>query len=40
MSSDSPNIHDFIRHLLSATANASLYGLAHPQVATTFNAGF
>lgn len=33
MSSDSQNIHDFIRHLLSATANASLYGLAHPQVA-------
>lgn len=33
MSSDSTYIHDFIRHLLSATANASLYGMAHPQVA-------
>lgn len=34
MSSESNNnIHDFIRHLLSATANASLYGLSHPQVA-------
>lgn len=33
MSSDSNYIHDFIRHLLSATANASLYGMAHPQVA-------
>lgn len=32
MSSDSHHIHDFIRHLLSATANASLYGMAHPQV--------
>jgi len=32
MSSDRQNIHDFIRHLLSATANASLYGMAHPQV--------
>jgi HD-GYP domain-containing protein (c-di-GMP phosphodiesterase class II) len=26
-------IHSFICHLLSATANASLYGVAHPQVA-------
>ncbi len=25
-------INDFIRHLLSATANAALYGTAHPQV--------
>ena len=34
MSNDSHNtIHDFIRHLLSATANASLYGVTHPQVA-------
>lgn len=32
MSSDKHHIHDFIRHLLSATANASLYGMAHPQV--------
>lgn len=32
MSSDSQHIHDFIRHLLSATANASLYGMSHPQV--------
>jgi HD-GYP domain-containing protein (c-di-GMP phosphodiesterase class II) len=33
MSSDNRNnIHEFIRHLLSATANASLYGLSHPQV--------
>ena len=32
MSSDNNQIHDFIRHLLSATANASLYGMAHPQV--------
>ncbi len=33
MSSESPHIHDFIRHLLSATANAALYGMGHPQVA-------
>lgn len=26
------HILDFIRHLLSATANASLYGMTHPQV--------
>ena len=32
MSSESRLIQDFIRHLLSATANASLYGTAHPQV--------
>lgn len=25
-------IHDFIRHLLSATTNAALYGMQHPQV--------
>lgn len=28
----STSIHYFIRHLLSATANASLYGVTHPQV--------
>lgn len=33
MNSDSGLIHDFIRHLLSATANAALYGMGHPQVA-------
>lgn len=33
MNNDSLHIHDFIRHLLSATANASLYGPEHPQVA-------
>jgi HD-GYP domain-containing protein (c-di-GMP phosphodiesterase class II) len=33
MSSENNYIHDFIRHLLSATANASLYGMEHPQVA-------
>ena len=32
MSNDSSHIHDFIRHLLSATANAALYGMDHPQV--------
>ncbi len=32
MSNDSQHILDFIRHLLSATANASLYGMEHPQV--------
>lgn len=32
MNSESRHICDFIRHLLSATANASLYGMAHPQV--------
>ena len=32
MSSDRQHIYDFIRHLLSATANAALYGMAHPQV--------
>lgn len=26
------SIHEFIRHLLSATANATLYGMQHPQV--------
>lgn len=41
MSSDSRNnIHDFIRHLLSATANASLYGLSHPQVARLSSQAF
>ncbi|MDD2367080.1 MAG: HD domain-containing protein [Desulfuromonadaceae bacterium] len=30
--SDNNYIHDFIRHLLSATANAALYGTEHPQV--------
>lgn len=32
MISDSQLIQNFIRHLLSATANASLYGTGHPQV--------
>lgn len=32
MSGDIQHIQDFIRHLLSATANASLYGMGHPQV--------
>ena len=32
MSSDRQYLHDFIRHLLSATANAALYGMVHPQV--------
>jgi HD-GYP domain-containing protein (c-di-GMP phosphodiesterase class II) len=32
MSDGNQHIHDFIRHLLSATANAALYGMAHPQV--------
>ena len=32
MSNDSQYILDFIRHLLSATANASLYGMEHAQV--------
>lgn len=33
------SIHEFIRHLLSATTNASLYGMRHPQVAhLTFQA--
>jgi HD-GYP domain-containing protein (c-di-GMP phosphodiesterase class II) len=32
MNADIPNIQDFIRHLLSAIANASLYGMEHPQV--------
>lgn len=32
MSSEHQYILDFIRHLLSATANAALYGMAHPQV--------
>jgi len=29
------HIQDFIRHLLSATTNASLYGMEHPQVGRT-----
>jgi HD-GYP domain-containing protein (c-di-GMP phosphodiesterase class II) len=33
MSGDHQYILDFIRHLLSATANAALYGTGHPQVA-------
>lgn len=33
MNNDQLHIHNFIRHLLSATANASLYGMGHPQVA-------
>lgn len=33
MKSENNTIHEFIRHLLSATANAALYGMAHPQVA-------
>jgi HD-GYP domain-containing protein (c-di-GMP phosphodiesterase class II) len=32
MNRDNHHIHDFIRHLLSATANAALFGTAHPQV--------
>jgi len=32
MSNDLSFIKDFIRHLLSATANASLYNMEHPQV--------
>lgn len=32
MSSDRKHMHDFIRQLLSATANAALYGMLHPQV--------
>lgn len=32
MSGESQHIHNFIRHLLSATANAALYGMVHPQV--------
>ena len=32
MVNGSQNIQDFFRHLLSATANASLYGFTHPQV--------
>lgn len=32
MTSDRTFMGDFIRHLLSATANAALYGMAHPQV--------
>jgi HD-GYP domain-containing protein (c-di-GMP phosphodiesterase class II) len=32
MNSGNQNIQDFFRHLLSATANASLYGTSHPQV--------
>lgn len=32
MNSENDHIHDFIRHLLSATANAALYGTEHPQV--------
>lgn len=33
MSGSTDFILDFIRHLLSATANASLFGMEHPQVA-------
>lgn len=40
MNNDSNHIHDFIRHLLSATANASLYGMAHPQVARLSSQAF
>lgn len=32
MNSNNHQILDFIRHLISATANASLYGMDHPQV--------
>lgn len=32
MSKDMYHLHEFIRHLLSATANAALYGMVHPQV--------
>lgn len=33
MISDNRNVHSFIRQLLSAITNASLYGMHHPQVA-------
>lgn len=33
MNSVNQHIHDFLRNLLSATANATLYGTEHPQVA-------
>jgi HD-GYP domain-containing protein (c-di-GMP phosphodiesterase class II) len=32
MDTGTSHILDFIRHLLSATANAALYGMSHPQV--------
>ncbi len=40
MSTDIQNIQDFIRHLLSATANASLYGMGHPQVSRLASQAF
>jgi HD-GYP domain-containing protein (c-di-GMP phosphodiesterase class II) len=40
MSADISTVQDFIRHLLSATANASLYTSSHPQVARLTDAAF
>ncbi|HEY5523512.1 MAG TPA: HD domain-containing phosphohydrolase [Desulfuromonadaceae bacterium] len=40
MSSDIHSLHSFIRHLLSATANAALYGMAHPQVSRLSSQAF
>lgn len=40
MSETQTYILDFIRHLLSATANASLYGMDHPQVARLADRAF
>jgi len=40
MSQTKQSILDFIRHLLSATANASLYSMDHPQVARLTNRAF
>lgn len=40
MSGDNHHIHDFIRHLLSASANAALYGTGHPQVARLSSQAF
>lgn len=40
MNGDSHHIHNFIRHLLSATASATLYGMSHPQVARLSSQAF
>jgi len=40
MSADLRTVQDFIRHLLSATANASLYTPSHPQVSKLTDAAF
>lgn len=40
MSADNRTIQEFIRTLLSATANASLYSHSHPQVTKLANAAF